>query len=770
MPANNPSNANPMPGARVKWIIALGCLLVTGSFYFYGAFRKDTASDSYLKIAEGPLKAAPFGSTDSIHSNRPSTKPRIDPMTKFVEVDFTRHYFSEVLEDLHRQTGLRAAYPLNLGASFTFTYQSKKTLVRSVLQELAKQGDLVLDIENDDSRGRPLAVFWKKSEGVREKALQENLRSENIQQRCEAAFALGQLSTKGAYAGLLSALNDPSPAVAHWAVHTLNQWHTKDAGLDGHESPLPFSGVTDELESALLKWLPKGPSARPLSSKAPLIKLLALTGGDKTELEFLSRARHANAHQRILSAWALGFIKGSKSLEALVTLAGDADDAVREAALLGLGQLDTPKRRLALGHIFRTANSHEAEIVLKALQKRIDASLLPYLTRRLQNADRTLGEQILRALGYSRHPAAVPSLLKVLQDERSNYLARSLAAHGLAENKDTQVTDMLAHFLQGDDVVFRLKVIAALGKPGHIASLKHLEPLLGDPTPSVSGAAIESVANIGGQHAIEFLLRSFEERQNQANVPAAIQYALYKPTHDSGELVPLRAALKGSNDSLRTTAALALGFKRSAEALTVLPPLLKSTRRNVCFSAIRALGKCRDTRAFDGLADLYKTEDLDLKLATLRALGTCPHPNASNILIAALAAPRASVRMTAASALGYRRELEIGPALVKLMADPDSAVRREAVRALHRHVHPRTIMYVQKLLFHPEGAVRKQAIFLLGPVKDPRSASPMLLLLQHAGPQERTFIGQALMGFLRSAPGVEPQGLVPVLKSMGFIE
>ncbi len=270
--------------------------------------------------------------------------------------------------------------------------------------------------------------------------------------------------------------------------------------------------------------------------------------------------------------------------------------------------------------------------------------VLEPLTRRYEHDDAWFRDGAIRALVRSRTPAAIPIIMRALEDRDASVRRTAVAGLSLLEIPD------------------------AVKSPGN---------LLEDPASNVRRAAVRTLGRIAGKVALGAATGALEDEDAGVR-SAAVGVIARLPCANRAEL--LRKALEDASPAVRRSAIWSL---RIDETITLEDLFANLTDTD---SGVRAaVAKCMGdfVEGLTPLLDLLGDEDGQVRAAACAALGRQKSaPTAP--LIALLNDPYEGARSAAASALGRLGEVGAAEYLQLALRDPGAGVRGSAAIALAR--------------------------------------------------------------------------------------
>jgi HEAT repeat protein len=557
-----------------------------------------------------------------------------------------------------------------------------------------------------------------------------------------------------------------------------------------------------------------------------VVDALAGIGSESAVDALIARLADPDANVRAAAADALGAVGGAIARAALRTTATDVaqDPLVRFSALHALDTLEEPMRADELASVLgdpilgpaglallgrcesdpmaldallkglasgvRAARESSMRGVLR-LAARFDGAALGELAERLDVVARAtpnittsavarlpeadLGTQLalVQFLGLLRARSAVVPILEVGRDEAlAQVTLGALAEIGApaAEELDAAWSRLSPER--------RCAACEVLGRVGGARAVERLITVLDDADPMLRAAAARALGALRVEKALAPLVRRLEragpeddpegESERAALCDAIV--ALAGPDTDgrapalaARAVELLAAALTGSGDETRLSAARALGRIARREDAELVALLMKDpsarVRRaavdaiarlepdrtpeplhlaiadespSVRIAAARALGASRSDSVFDDLRQLAEDEDVRVRAMAVAVVGRrFASDRSPNIRAAALAvlgracddaAPVALALIEAVKEIGG----EAAGYVVPLLGRSEPEVAREAVRCFGNHAEAGELEALLPLVSHPDWSVRAEVIEILAE-RRVRQAVPAIL-------------------------------------------
>lgn len=471
--------------------------------------------------------------------------------------------------------------------------------------------------------------------------------------RRTVARALGDLGDDRAAAALMLSLQDPAKNVRVEAVTALGKLRSRDATI-------------------AVAQLAREPSVEEAGALAP-----GAVGANPFEV-------------RRAALSALGRIGTAEAVSVLIeTLERDdperAQSPVREALIAAgdtsIGPLidvieRTPSRAAAAG----------AALVLGALEARAAGEAIVKAMQR-GSLPRRPG---LRALAGLRDPAALPTVLELI-DDADPMVRREAIAAAIAlldpQKPDGRAVDPVSAVLADAATPLEEKVmlVELLGRTGAPRASQSLMDLSGSPIATIRRAAIRALGSLRtGSAAIdEVLLDTLGDESAEIRLEAAMALSRVATPKATATLVD-RLARAAEQDRGAIGIALSGAMSRVEDdgAVEDVARLISIVQPSVRDALIESLGRSKARAADAALSRLAKSADIDDRRKAAESLGG--RPGALDTLRALLRDPDATVRANAvwsAGAVATPADVEL---LAALLRDPDVAVAGNAAAAVGR--------------------------------------------------------------------------------------
>jgi HEAT repeat protein len=308
--------------------------------------------------------------------------------------------------------------------------------------------------------------------------------------------------------------------------------------------------------------------ARIPSATAILIKTLA--------------AAHPIVRGRVAEVF--GMSKDKSAIPALLDVVKCEYFTVRSRAALALGNIGDANVIPALLPLLKDTEGEVRSAACIAIAKFRDPSTFDDITNILLDDPLIeVRQSAARALGDTKHPAAIPFLMDALRDS-SWWFEREQAASDLLtaiEKMGSAVVEPLIEALGDKEGTVRKYAAITLGNLGDVRAIEELGMALYDLHHEVGEAAAEALAKFGAK-AVDILIESLSH-------PEA---------------------------AIREHAVIALGKIQDIRVAPALIEMLRDPERMVKMQAMQALGELRDQRAIPALQEIVSSR-ADRELSAL---------------------------------------------------------------------------------------------------------------------------------------------------------
>ncbi len=410
-------------------------------------------------------------------------KPVLDPIKASLKAkrEETRLSAIEILETLVDKS---AAAPLTdvalHDAAAPVRDRALGALARLATTDPAVSQKLIATVEDEkekpEIRSRAMKALGKVSGmGLPLDALVAMLENAeaDIRLRCAAAAALGQSRNVQAVSPLVRALADDKAPIRLWAAVALN----------GNSSA--------EVVAALVKALDDEDDRVRVRAADALAGVL----DPKVLDPLVKATGDTNAEVRTWAVIGLGNYTDKKALDALVAALRDTEVEVRVAAADSLGRTGSPEATPHLIARFNDfAEQGEVRAAAaRAVGGLRDSRAVPALLGLLSDNDPKVRQWVASALGRIGDSRAVDPLIGALSD--SDPAVRGWAALALARFRDRRIIDPLLKAAKDSEAQVRARVVLALQVAANDPRVKAaLQEAAADPDPTVQENAKKALA------------------------------------------------------------------------------------------------------------------------------------------------------------------------------------------------------------------------------------------------------------------------------------
>ncbi|MGZ8830952.1 MAG: HEAT repeat domain-containing protein [Thermoanaerobaculia bacterium] len=393
---------------------------------------------------------------------------------------------------------------------------------------------------------------------------------------------------------------------------------------------------------------------------------------------------------------------------------------------------------------------------------------------------------ILKFLGWSADPRALPVLLEYLQEPDS----AEVAAQGLTDFGPAAMPAVLQTLVNADEdeiVALLLRVVNALGAS---EAVPNIIPFLDHDNPMIRRLAIDTLGQIKAPSAVDYLLAKLDDADvpsqqsamnsitalveatpalkddvlskirrllQSSSVPVKLNsLSLFVNIQGEGYPDELLLASKDSDPAIRQKAVslmgrfgeerfanqivLSLADESTAVRLaainaivhlrpeTGLAPLISSLEDYdiwIRTAAAQALGEYRNESALEPLMKHMQSDLAPVRIAVIDALGKSESPKVKEVLFDAFCEEDIEIRRAAMLALARVPGMDVFEALVGALFDGDWRIRAGAVTALGIRGDRDALSYLHRALEDPDSYVQQSAVLALDRIPD-RASFPHL--------------------------------------------
>jgi HEAT repeat protein len=348
-----------------------------------------------------------------------------------------------------------------------------------------------------------------------------------------------------------------------------------------------------------------------------------------------------------------GLGKAPTSRAMVKVLLSDPDPRVRQAAAYSVGRslvdADRPVVEPALVQAAQPASPAELrEAAIWALGQIGGPTAERRLRTALADPDVRVRRTAIEKLGELKVRAAVPELIRLLEDPRGEPSGRVAAATALGAIGDSRAAGPLLVALKDANVYVRAEAEKALALLKAPPAPRDAVNLLRDPSPRVRAEAAQKLGEARDPEVTSRLIAALNDNENEVRQAAIRSLARHK---DARSVRLLTAALDSPSFQTRQGAVAALGLMGDAAATPVLLSRLKDQNGAVRAEAVRALGRLGQAEE-PAVLDTTRDPDPTVRLALVETLAPLKSAEAVNTLRRLSRDPTPEVRSAAILALG----------------------------------------------------------------------------------------------------------------------
>jgi len=471
-----------------------------------------------------------------------------------------------------------------------------------------------------------------------------------------------------------------------------------------------------------------------------------------------------------LGLW-IGRLSGTEDGSDLVSLLGDGDSRVRQAAVYYLRKLPPPDLRSFASLAMTSGQAPAREACLALLREARTVGAIDLAIGRLADPDgrvRSLAVCTLSDLGDSK---TSPQIIPLLKDP--DQAVRAEAVRALVSLKERGSAKEIARSLASGDETVRLESVHALLVFGAEEAAPEVAALLGDPSLHVHSAAVQFFVRLGLMEIVPRLvpflksessiqrrealdsLRHLNARQAAPQVRALLKdpdpllreaaIRALREFGDAGAADEVSEVLDDAHPYVRDAAARALGAFGATKFIPRLRQLLRDSELGVVGSAAVALRELNAREAIPDFVHLFRSRDASLRsigrdgLLALRATEGVP------LLVELLESEDAAPRSSVIEVLDRLHAKEAAPALLeKLRTDTRESVVVAAAEALGHLRCEKAVPALLTAIESPHGEVRKSALRALGAIGSKVDLDPVLKALADEDSDVRVFATDTL--------------------------
>lgn len=238
--------------------------------------------------------------------------------------------------------------------------------------------------------------------------------------------------------------------------------------------------------------------------------------------------KHQDSVIRITAAKALGLLRDTQSIDALIAHARDREKSVRQAIILALGDIKDKKALPVLTQALSDEDWYIRAEAALALGKIGDAQAATKLFALLNDSDSYVRQNARKALQELATEENKPAFTTALQSP--DPATRTMAAIALANTGDGQGAAILTEALNRPETTDHVDIIRALVRIKDPATFPAVRKTLDHPSPNVRALGILALGELGDQDSIDRIKALATDKSQPGNIRTAALLALGKLT------------------------------------------------------------------------------------------------------------------------------------------------------------------------------------------------------------------------------------------------
>lgn len=336
------------------------------------------------------------------------------------------------------------------------------------------------------------------------------LKSDDVEMRVAAAWALSHIKKSGSIELLIDSLSDGNLDVRLQVIRSLG-----------------MRGRAEVVESLLALFTDETPEIR--KEAVSMVGFISIPSPPAANIDeprvidaLMPLLSDPNAGVRAVGADALGVIgmragkrelagkdpqRDGRPIKPLIELLGDLDSEVRAQSAEALGHMQAEEAFEPVKNVLKDQHEYVRAAAAQALVKIDKEAALEPILELTTDPDPWVRSSLMTALYYTQHGRAIDAIIDALKDDAQE--VRSMAAMMLIEVKDPRVIRALIQVLGDESWEVRDAAITALQVQGAEDALESLLPMLDDPDTAVAWSAVHAIATIGGEKAADVLIEQF---------------------------------------------------------------------------------------------------------------------------------------------------------------------------------------------------------------------------------------------------------------------
>ena len=366
------------------------------------------------------------------------------------------------------------------------------------------------------------------------------------------------------------------------------------------------------------------------------VKGLGEIGSDTAIPRLIKALEDESSDVRGSIATALGKIGSNAVIPSLLQTLTNRDEefGVRLNAAIALGRVGNETVIPALIEVLFTDSLQGWMSAAAALSQIASKQTITELSEALEQGNADICWRAAYTLGEMGDEAAIPSLIKLLENRRFLIIVRPEAAKALGKIGSLSAVPPLLSALNDEDYAVRASAVAALGNIGDTAVTSDLLQALQDDHYQVRQAAAQALGQVGDESVVPVLIQVLESEvaeipvsTTNLNAQDQVENAQYQMAALEAELEVLKESQRrlqremanNQGRMVQLSVVMALGKLGSKLAEPALIKLLKNNVHNTF--VIHSLGQIGSNSALPNLLQALKHEDSTIRSSAAFALG-----------------------------------------------------------------------------------------------------------------------------------------------------
>jgi HEAT repeat protein len=337
---------------------------------------------------------------------------------------------------------------------------------------------------------------------------------------------------------------------------------------------------------------------------------LAAKGEKDAALAIAKKMLSAEGHVKCAAIVALGRAGGPAELNTILEVMNDKDAKIRGAGLEALNNMTSPEVTKAIAEKVKTASPELKVALLRALAVRKDKSVLPTFVACLEDASDDVKVEALQGIAGVGDASTIPVLLKAAAGTgRVAEAARST----LDRIPSKDVDEAMVASLGTADAKGKAEVARSLAARRVEAAVPALLKAVEDADGGVRQEAWKAAGQLADGKSLPAMVALLVKAQDADREEAkkATVATSRRIADAEARAQPILAALPDAKGPARLTLLSVLGGLGGPKPVAALRAALKDADKDVHDATVRALADCPDTEVIDDLLAIAKGEETE---------------------------------------------------------------------------------------------------------------------------------------------------------------